>query len=173
MEVKYNSKKTPCTKLDMIKEKIKNASNWLIAASGILLSRLMFAPKLVYATAPDNCPTGFEWVDKGKNVKNPPAGSKWTAPADGCYPSNGTSSLDTSGQQILKTLSDLSKWVTILAVAIGVIYTVYSGIKIMTSSGNPQKREMAKQSLISVLIGLAIVGGASLIASVAFGLLAK
>lgn len=69
---------------------------------------------------------------------------------------------------ILTQVLGFARWV---GVAVCVIMLVWCAIKLATSSGNVQKRQLAMDGIKNVLIAVAIIGSATLIASVAYGIL--
>ena len=50
-----------------------------------------------------------------------------------------------------------------LAAALSVVYIVYSGYLFMSAQGDPQRMAQARTSLIGVVVGLVIIGGAFII----------
>lgn len=56
-------------------------------------------------------------------------------------------------------------------VVVCVIMLVWCAIQLAMSSGNNQKRQMAMEGIKNVLIGVAVIGAATLICSLAYGIL--
>ena len=73
---------------------------------------------------------------------------------ENCAMTNACYDTDTAGQMIISVI----QWVVGIAGIISVIFIVYGGISYMTSSGDSNKLQKAKNTIIYALIGLAIVG---------------
>jgi len=71
----------------------------------------------------------------------------------------------------LKEVIGLVKtWVVLLVGAIAVLFIIYGGILYVTSAGNKEKAEQAKQTLTYAVLGLIIIVLANVIISIAMGL---
>lgn len=68
----------------------------------------------------------------------------------------------------LKTVLGFARGAGII---ICVIMLVYVAVQLAASAGNQQKRAIAMEGIKNVLIAVAIIGGATLIASLAYGVL--
>ncbi|GEM_PF-4096010 len=56
-----------------------------------------------------------------------------------------------------EVLENVTNWVLGIAGALAVLFIIISGIRYITSAGNPQLQESAKKNLTSAIIGLVIV----------------
>jgi hypothetical protein len=63
-------------------------------------------------------------------------------------------------------LNSITKVITTLATAVGVVFCAIGGVGYMTSSGNPERLERSKKTLLHTGIGLAIVFGALIITNI-------
>lgn len=95
---------------------------------------------------------------------------------DGTDYLKGVLELQPKGQEsALNGVNDTLK--TILGFARGagvivcVIMLVWCAIQLAASAGNNQKRQVAMEGIKNVLIAVAIIGGATIIASLAYGIL--
>lgn len=79
--------------------------------------------------------------------------------------------LNTTFDDIKVKLGNIFNFVRWIGVAICSIMLVYCAVKFATSAGNPQKKMMAMESIKNVLVALAILGGLTLISSIAYGLI--
>lgn len=85
---------------------------------------------------------------------------------------NSLNGLDNAGDKIVDVINTITGWLMALSVGVALIFGIISAWSIMSAGGNPSKKENAKQSLINVLIGCAVIGGLSLIVKIALGLFA-
>lgn len=85
---------------------------------------------------------------------------------------NSLDGLNDAGSKITDVINTVTGWLVALSVGVALIYGIFSAWSMMSAGGNPQKKEQAKQSLINVLIGCAVIGGLSLIVKIALGLFA-
>lgn len=69
------------------------------------------------------------------------------------------------------TLKTVLGFIRGAGIIVSVIMLVYCAIQLAASAGNMQKRQMAMEGIKNVLIAVAIIGGATIIASLAYGLL--
>ena len=72
---------------------------------------------------------------------------------------------------INSTLTDVLNFVRIAGIVVCVIMLVWCAIQLAASAGNNQKRQVAMEGIKNVLIAVAIIGGATLVASLAYGIL--
>ena len=66
-------------------------------------------------------------------------------------------------ENILSVANGIALFAGALGAAISVIYVVYSGYLFMSAEGDPQKMARARTSLIGVVIGVVLIGGAFII----------
>lgn len=99
-----------------------------IISAGIIYIVLFFQTGAAYAKS--LCPKGFESLCKLDPEENP----------DG----------------ISKTVSGFISVIIILAIVLSLIYLVFGGIKWITSGGDKQKIDAARQHLTAAVIGLII-----------------
>lgn len=86
-------------------------------------------------------------------------------------PPNGASNMNTSIKDIKDILGSVllfSRWA---GLAICIIMLVWCAVKLATSAGNTQKRALAMDGIKNVLIAVAIIGSATVIVTVAYGIL--
>lgn len=80
-------------------------------------------------------------------------------------------SLDGSMTTINDTLVKILGFARGAGIVVCVIMLVWCAIQLASSAGNNQKRQIAMEGIKNVLIAVAIVGGATLICSLAYGIL--
>ena len=66
-------------------------------------------------------------------------------------------------ENVLSVANGIALFAGALGAAISVIYVVYSGYLFMSAEGDPQKMARARTSLIGVVIGIVLIGGAFII----------
>lgn len=84
---------------------------------------------------------------------------------------NTTENRDGAMNNMNNVLLDILGFVRGAGIVICVIMLVWCAIQLASSAGNNQKRQIAMEGIKNVLIAVAIVGGATLICSLAYGLL--
>lgn len=98
-----------------------------------------------------------------------------TVGADGTVDLNGVINNTTGQTDTLGKVSDTLKTFLNFARGAGVIVCVimlaWCAIQLAMSAGNNQKRQLAMEGIKNVLIAVAIIGSATLIASLAYGIL--
>lgn len=82
-----------------------------------------------------------------------------------------TGNIGETGTKVVGTMKQILGWVTAGGLIIVVICLVVAGILYATSIGNPQKRTQARAAITGCLVGAAVIGGASLLAGLAYGIL--
>jgi hypothetical protein len=83
----------------------------------------------------------------------------------------GNKDMNKSFTDIKSILGDVLGFARWAGLAICVIMLVWCAMKLATSAGNTQKRALAMDGIKNVLIAVAIIGSATLIATVAYGIL--
>lgn len=72
---------------------------------------------------------------------------------------------------ISNTLLSILNFVRGAGIIVSVIMLAWCAIQLASSAGNQQKRTQAMEGIKNVLIAVAIIGGATLLASLAYGIL--
>ena len=84
---------------------------------------------------------------------------------------NGNQTTDGTFTTVNTTLLQILGFARGAGVVVCVIMLVWCAIQLAMSSGNNQKRQMAMEGIKNVLIAVAVIGAATLICSLAYGLL--
>ena len=82
---------------------------------------------------------------------------------------DGNTSLTEYVSTLFNSGKALVQFILVIAIIAAVGYTIYAGWLYASSTGNPQKRDVATQQLKTSVIGAAAVGGFSIIVNVALG----
>lgn len=78
---------------------------------------------------------------------------------------------DSTYTNVNNTLLTILNFARGAGVVVCVIMLVWCAIQLASSAGNQQKRQIAMEGIKNVLIAVAIIGGATIIASLAYGIL--
>ena len=79
--------------------------------------------------------------------------------------------MDGSFNSINETLKSVLGFARGAGIVVCVIMLTWCAIQLAMSSGNNQKRQIAMEGIKNVMIAVAIIGGATLICSIAYGIL--
>ena len=80
--------------------------------------------------------------------------------------------MDGTFTEVNSTLKNVLGFARGAGIVVCVIMIVWCAIQLAMSSGNNQKRQLAMEGIKNVIIAIAIIGGATVICSLAYGILA-
>lgn len=90
---------------------------------------------------------------------------------DGVLNVSESKNMDGSFNSINETLKSVLGFARGAGIVVCVIMLTWCAIQLAMSSGNNQKRQIAMEGIKNVMIAVAIIGGATLICSIAYGIL--